>query len=89
MQHVQPEQTIIQGLIIPVDWDERGNVIAIAISTFDEDEYLIDMDEIGKELMSHLREKIEISGQYLVKSGKKMIRVVGYEVRKRSRPSAT
>ena len=87
MQHVQPEQTIIQGLIIPVDWDERGNVIAIAISTFDEDEYLIDMDEMGKELMGHLREEIEIGGQYLVKSGKKMIRVEGYEVRERSRPS--
>jgi hypothetical protein len=87
MQHVQPEQTAIQGLIIPVDWDDRGNVIAIAISTFDEDEYLINMDEMGKELMGYLREEIEISGQYLVKSGKEMIRVVEYEVKKRSRSS--
>jgi len=72
----------IHGLIIPIEWDEMGNVIAISVSTFDEDEYLIEKDEIGEKLISFLRQEIEISGLYRLKGGRKIIRVKGYNVKR-------
>jgi hypothetical protein len=37
------EQLIcINGIVVPVDWDEKGNVIAAAISCHGEVEYRID-----------------------------------------------
>ena len=71
----------IHGLIIPIEWDERGNVIAVSVSTFDEDEYVIERDEMGKRLISFLREEIEISGLYRLKGGRKMIRVKEYSIK--------
>ena len=35
-----------RGVIITVEWDENGNVVAIGISTHDEDEYII--EDVGK-----------------------------------------
>ena len=35
----------IQGIIVPADWDENGNVTAVAVSTYDDEEYLIDKQE--------------------------------------------
>lgn len=54
--------TTIMGIVIPVDWDERGIVVSAAISTYDEKEYLIDMEDKGKELMAHMRQEVEVSG---------------------------
>ena len=39
-----------RGVIIPVEWDENGNVVAIAISTHGEEEYVI--EEEGKEVLT-------------------------------------
>ena len=52
----------LRGILVPVDWDDEGNVTAVAVSTRDEREYLIDRDAIGKGLQSHIREEIELSG---------------------------
>ena len=71
----------VHGLIIPREWDEGGNVIAIAVSTFDEDEYLIEQDEMGEQLISFLREEISVSGLYRVKGGRKIMRVTDYRMK--------
>ena len=76
----------IHGLLTPIQWDEKGNVIAISVSTFDEDEYLIEKDEIGKRLMSFLQEEIEISGLYRLKDGRKIIRVKDYTIKSSPNP---
>lgn len=52
----------IKGIVIPVDWDEKGNVVGVAISTFNEDEYLVDRNEKGVELIRFLRLEVEIIG---------------------------
>lgn len=52
----------IRGIIIPVDWDEKGRVVGIAISTFNEDEYLVEQGQKGAELMRFIRQEVEISG---------------------------
>lgn len=52
-REIGDEPTTVRGILIPVDWDEKGNVLAAAISGLDEQEYLIEQDEEGKELLGH------------------------------------
>ena len=68
----------IQGLIIPSAWDKEGNVLAVTISTFDEDEYLVERDEKGKQLIGLLREEVEVNGVVGIKDGVKTIKVKEY-----------
>jgi len=52
----------IRGLLIPAEWDEKGMVVAATLSTHTEDEYLIDHDYMGKELLRYIQEEVEVSG---------------------------
>jgi len=73
----------ITGLLIPADWDEKGNIIAAVISTYSEEEYLIDQDAKNEELLTFLRQRVKASG--LVREdehGNKMIAVKRYEILK-------
>ena len=72
----------IKGLVIPVDWDEKGKVIAAAISTHDEDEYLIERIYKGQELLDLLRREVEVRGLVREKENKKKIRVQEYSIGK-------
>jgi hypothetical protein len=73
--------TTIKGLIIPVDWDEKGNVTSTAISTHLEEEYLVDDNARGEELIAFLRQRAKVSGFIIEKAkGKKVITVKHYEV---------
>lgn len=74
------EHVVLRGLITPDGWDENGNVVAIALSSFDEEEYLIDKDETGMELFSLLRAKVQISGIVRNEDGVKRITVETYLV---------
>ena len=73
--------TTIKGLIIPVDWDDRGNIIAAAVSTYFEEEYLIDQNPWGEELLAFVRQRVKASG--IVRDGnhgKKILTVKRYEI---------
>ena len=71
----------IKGLPVPSDWDETGNIIKIAVSTFFEEEYLVEPNPRGKELFPFLRQKVKISGRVRVDDhGRKVVRVKEYEV---------
>ena len=52
----------IRGIVTPVDWDEKGNVVATAISTHTEEEYLVINDSKGKELLNLIQKAVEVSG---------------------------
>ena len=56
------ELTTVRGIVISVDWDEEGNTLAAAISCSNEQEYLIEQDEKGKELLEFIRHEIEVDG---------------------------
>lgn len=73
----------IQGLVTPSGWDENGNVTAVSISTFTEDEYLVEKDEISNRLRSVLHEKVEILGKFSEKFGRKTIKVKKYIIKDR------
>ena len=72
----------IRGIVIPVDWDEKGKVVATAISTHNEDEYLIDNDYKGKELLQSIRKEVEVSGVARENKDKKTIAVQKYILEK-------
>ncbi len=72
----------IRGIVIPVDWDEKGKVIAAAVSTYTEDEYLINNDYRGRELLHLIQEEVEVKGIVTQNKDKKMIGVQKYVLRK-------
>ena len=78
------ELTTIRGIVIPVDWDDEGNALAAAISSPDEQEYLIKQDAKGKKLLGFIRQEIEVSG-VLKKAikGRKIIKVKTYGLKRR------
>ncbi|MFP3869791.1 MAG: hypothetical protein ACLFVT_02775 [Syntrophobacteria bacterium] len=70
----------IQGLVVPVEWDEGGRIIATAISTYLEEEYLIELDTCGQELSALLRQNVQVSGTVRQDDcGNKIITVRKYE----------
>lgn len=65
----------IEGIIIPANWDNNGNVVDLAIATRDEEEYLItDKDQIAR-LKPLLRQEVEIEGITQIQKGKMIINV--------------
>jgi hypothetical protein len=73
------EQVSINGIIIPVAWDVEGNVTKAAISTFKEEEYLIEENETGKKLLSLIQKVVEVRGVVKVEAGNKIIAVEEFE----------
>jgi radical SAM superfamily enzyme with C-terminal helix-hairpin-helix motif len=66
----------IRGIIVPVNWDESGNVAGLGIETFDEDFFLIDNRSGIEELFELVQEAVELGGNLIRKSGKKIISVI-------------
>ena len=68
----------IEGLIIPAGWDNKGNVVDLAIATRADTEYLITDNDRVAELKPLLRQEVEIRGILQTKEGKKIIKVKGF-----------
>ena len=65
----------VVGIIIPASWDNKGNVVDLAIATRNEEEYLItDKDQVAR-LKPLLRQEVEITGILKTQEGKRIIRV--------------
>ncbi len=52
----------LTGIVIPVDWNEDHEVIAVALAMPDEKEYRIGANRRGKELLRHLQRQVEVTG---------------------------
>lgn len=70
--------SVIRGVVIPMDWDDQGNVVRIAISSHDEMEYLVEKDGKGRELLAFIQKEVEVSGRISEEDEKKLIRVQKY-----------
>lgn len=60
--HPDQEAVILEGLVLPARWGETGDVVGLKMATFDEGEYVIVNDEIGKTLIRYLRRKVVARG---------------------------
>ena len=71
----------IRGLLVPIDWDEKGNITEIAVSTYFEEEYLIQKNVREEALLPFLRQKVKVIGLVSMDDrGRKVVRVEEYEV---------
>ena len=62
-EHTHVRLRTIRGVVVPADWDEKGNVIATAVSTHQEEFYIIESSGKGEELKAFLRNEVEVRGQ--------------------------
>jgi len=58
-----------------MDWDQKGNMAAIALSAHNEDEYLIETDENGVDLEAFIRQEVEVIGIVSEAKGRQIISV--------------
>ena len=71
----------IRGLVVPVDWDDKGNITETAVSTYLEEEYLIERNSKGEALLAFLRQKVKVIGLVKINDvGRKVVRVKEYEI---------
>ncbi len=71
----------IKGIVVPVSWDDDGNILRISIHTTDENEYLIEQSKMGIDLLSHIQSKIVAEGPVRTRlDGKAIINVKGYRL---------
>jgi hypothetical protein len=68
----------IQGIVIPVDWDEIGFVISLAVATFKEERYVVADTPLGWKLKAFLRKKVIVEGLVKTVGGDRFITVTAF-----------
>jgi hypothetical protein len=53
----------ITGIIMPNNWDNKGNVIEIAIYTNKEEVYIVEHNPLEQELLNHINSSVEVRGK--------------------------
>ena len=69
------ETIIIRGIVIPVAWNEKGDVISVAIATYNEGKYLVENNVKGQQLFSLLRKRVVIDGGLVTRDKIKAIEI--------------
>ena len=65
----------LEGIIIPASWDNKGNIVDLAIATRDEKEYLISGKNQVARLKLLLRQEVELKGILQYRAGRGIIKV--------------
>ena len=78
MKRLEGVLSVISGIIIPVEWSEEGDITGIALSTYDEEEYLITNHEKIEELIGFLRQEVEVTGNISAFDKKKSVFVLNF-----------
>lgn len=84
-----PQLITIKGIVIPVDWDQKGNPVSVAIATHKEEEYLICNDSQGKSLLDLVTKEVEVNGLLMDIAGINIIKVKDIAKCKLSNPFET
>jgi len=53
---------IIRGLVIPAEWDDAGNVVAVCIAAFNEEKYYVTDNPSGKALLNFIEHEVTVVG---------------------------
>lgn len=62
MKRKKGRKRTITGIVVPEDWDEKGNVMRVAIKTLDSQEYVVEYNKKGKELLAFVDNKVRVGG---------------------------
>lgn len=79
----------ITGLVIPVEWDARGKVKAVAIAAFDESTYRVAPGGRGDELLGRLKREVTVWGRVECLAEAKTILIERFEMSKSSKGKIT
>jgi hypothetical protein len=81
MKKKEKSKNTIAGIVVPGTWDHQGNVTGVTIQAYDEKAYLVEHSQLGKELLSHIHEKVEVAGKIRERiNGSISIRLRSYKV---------
>jgi hypothetical protein len=69
------ETTTIRGIVIPVAWNEKGDVISVAIATYNEGKYLVENNIKNRQLLSFLRKRVVVNGVLVKRDSIKIIEI--------------
>lgn len=75
----------IKGIVVPVAWNEEGDVLSVSILTDTEDEYFVDHHGKGSEFLGLINAEVEVDGNVAFVKGEKRIKIRKYFIRKRWR----
>ncbi|MFW6147457.1 MAG: hypothetical protein ACOC6B_03590 [Thermodesulfobacteriota bacterium] len=70
----------VKGIVIPVEWDAKGRVIAAALSAHNEEEYAIEKDYKGDQLLRYVQKEVKVSGVVRKNDDAKAITISTFEV---------
>ena len=62
MKGKKTKERTISGTVVPEDWDDSDNVTRVAIKTPDYQEYMVEHNEVGRQLLSLLDSKLRVKG---------------------------
>ncbi|NIS75382.1 MAG: hypothetical protein GTO08_08910 [Deltaproteobacteria bacterium] len=67
----------VKGILTVLDWDDAGNALGLVLSSFHEEEYVIDTSSLSSlDLTELIREAVEITGTLVEeRKGRKVIRL--------------
>ncbi|MEW6381474.1 MAG: hypothetical protein AB1611_17990 [bacterium] len=75
------QQATITGIVTAADWDEEDNISAVIIATPDEEEYLVDNNSKGEELLEFIHRNVRATGTIRDEGDRcKIILIKSYEV---------
>ena len=72
------ETITTSGIVIPVAWNEKGDVISVAIVTYNEEKYLVENNVKGQQLFSLLRKRVVVDGGLVKRDKIKTIEIESF-----------
>lgn len=52
----------LKGILIPSNWDEKGNITSLKIASANEKEYVISNQDVSEIMATYLRKEIMVTG---------------------------
>ena len=52
----------LKGILIPSNWDEKGNITSLKIASANEKEYVISNQDVSDMIATYLRKEITVTG---------------------------
>ena len=75
-----PKKIKTKGLVIPNDWDTSGRVTSVLISTHDEENYTVELNQKGRVLLSFIRKPVKVAGILRKSNGDMVIDIENYNI---------
>ena len=59
---IEQQKISLKGILIPSNWDEKGNITSLKIASANEKEYVISNQDVSDMILTYLRKEITVTG---------------------------